>query len=66
MSKYFWILLSILFFGYGVYDLIIFFSSNDLQKLGTFELLSNLVVAFYIIGSSVFIFYIKIIKDNKK
>lgn len=66
MSKYLWILLSIIFFGYGVYDLFIFFSSNDFEKLETFEILSNLIVPFYIIGSSIFIFYVKVIKENKK
>lgn len=62
MNKTVWVVFSISFLIYGIYDLYQGIVEIRKMELKTLQYISKLIVPLYIIGCSLYILYLKVIK----
>ncbi|RNC90109.1 MAG: hypothetical protein ED555_11795 [Allomuricauda sp.] len=62
MKKLFWILLIFSFFLYSIYDMYQGISEISREEVGLLHAFSKIIVPLYIMGCSIYLFYIKLIK----
>jgi len=64
MNKVIWAIFAIVFLIYGIYDLYAGIVEIRELELKTFQYISKLVVPLYIIGCSLYILHLKVIKKS--
>ena len=64
MKTIVWVTLAFAFLSYGIYDLYLGVKELAEPDLETFQCISKIVIPSYIIGSSIYILYLKLIKKH--
>jgi|SaaInl1SG_22_DNA_1037389.scaffolds.fasta_scaffold211286_1 hypothetical protein len=63
--KYFWFLIALCFLVYGIYDFIYSIKEIFSEDLSILKIIGKIVTSVYVIGCSIYIIFIKIIKSHE-